>query len=76
MMINDLKLQKFMFWFNFKFNPDRSLALTIFSRTFQNFAAHSLFNFLVAAKPHPIHPETGMILLHQIFVEADHYEQH
>ena len=54
-------------------NQRESRLLTVL--TIQHRAAHSLFDFLVAAQPRPIHPETGMVLLHDILVEAHHYAQ-
>lgn len=40
-------------------NP--GLILTVF--VIQHPAAHGLFDLLVAAQPHPVHPGTGMVLL-------------
>lgn len=52
-------------------NP--GLVLTVF--TIQHFAAHGLFDLLVATQPHPIHPGTGMVLLQEVLVGAHHCPQ-
>jgi len=57
----------------FIFQAERIVVPTILG--IQYFATHSLFNFLLAAQPHPVDPETRMVLLHQVFVEAHHYAQ-
>lgn len=52
-------------------NP--GLLLTVF--VIQHPAAHGLFDLLVAAQPHPVHPGTGMVLLQKVLVAAHHCPQ-
>lgn len=52
---------------------NQGLIFTVF--VIQHLAAHGLFDFLVAAEPHPVHPGTGMVLLQEVLVAAHHCPQ-
>lgn len=50
-----------------------NLVLTVL--IIQHLAAHGLFDFLLAAQPHPVQPGARMVLLHKILVTSHHCGQ-